>query len=138
MTIEPRGLRNNNPGNLNFAHQTGAVLEYGMAHPRFARFQTMDDGVEALCQQLQLYFQRHINTVAGIICKWAPPTENYTSAYSAYVAQQMAVDPNLVLQGTPAQAARLALAIIHLENGKQPFTYAHVLAAAEKVWGHTA
>lgn len=43
----PRGIRNNNPGNLNFAGQRGASLEGGPGG-RFATFDTMDEGVAAL------------------------------------------------------------------------------------------
>ncbi|MFT8334720.1 MAG: structural protein [Acetobacter orientalis] len=133
MSTLPRGLRNNNPGNLNFAHQLGAVIETGVSNPRFARFPTMDDGVKALCHQLVLYFGRGINTVAKIVGQWAPPQENITSAYIAYVSQQMNVQPNTPLCCIAENLANLALAISHLENGQQPFTYSHILPLAKEV-----
>ena len=42
----PRGIRNNNPGNLNFAGQAGATKEGG-PNGRFAVFGSMQEGVAA-------------------------------------------------------------------------------------------
>lgn len=133
MTTEPRGIRNNNPGNLNFANQEGAVLEPRTAFvrsPRFAKFQTMDAGIVALLKQLKLYFSRGIDTVASIIGKWAPPTENVTSAYISYVAQSMRVGKDEPLHDGANNLAELAIAIMHLENGRAVSSYTHVYQLA--------
>lgn len=126
-----RGLRNNNPGNIDFAHQAGAVPEpitAGVPKPRFAKFPTMRDGISALAFQLWLYFSRGINTTQAIIGKWAPPTENYTHAYTLYVAKNMGVSPTQKLECTPEVLTHLVMAISHFENGANlPFTEATVL-----------
>lgn len=128
----PRGLRNNNPGNINFANQTGAVLEPvspTVPHPRFAKFDTLDDGIRALIFQLRLYFDRGINTVTEIISKWAPPTENFTQNYIASVATSMDVSPSAVLDPTNEVLAGLVMAISCMENGHDlPFNKDHVLS----------
>ena len=85
-----RGMRNNNPGNLNFAGQAGATKEGG-PNGRFARFGSMDEGVAALARQLQLYAGRGIDTVRGIIGKYAPPGENNTEAYVGSIMKRMGV-----------------------------------------------
>lgn len=129
----PRGIRNNNPGNLNFANQPGAVLEPRTAYicnPRFAKFQTMDEGIVALLKQLKLYFSRGVDTVASIISRWAPPTENVTSAYISYVARSMGVDKDERLSYEPHNLAELAVAIMHLENGQAVSSYTHVYQLA--------
>lgn len=128
----PRGIRNNNPGNLNFVGQAGAVLETDVpvADRRFAKFPTMDKGILALINQLRLYFERGTNTVQSIISKWAPPTENNTQAYIVYVARHMDVLPNTVLTPTAPILALLADAIIHLENGQQPVSGNQLLSLA--------
>lgn len=133
MPNTPRGIRNNNPGNLNFANQPGAVLEPKtilVRNPRFAKFHTMDDGITALLKQLKLYFSRDIYTVSAIISKWAPPTENVTSAYISYVAQSMRVGKDDALSDSAPNLAELALAIMHLENGQAVATYNHVYQLA--------
>ena len=78
--MEVRGIRNNNPGNLNYVGQAGTHLEKGV-HPRFAVFATPEAGLMALRGQLLRYNQRDgLDTAKGIISKWAPPTENDTPA----------------------------------------------------------
>ncbi|MCX5618826.1 MULTISPECIES: structural protein P5 [Bombella] len=118
----PRGIRNNNPGNLNFAHQPGAVLEPG-PNARFARFPTPEAGLEALRDQLARYILRdHIDTVTGIISKWAPPTENDTSSYIEGVSHSLGVEPDETLgQPTPRLLSGLMNAIIRFENGQNPY-----------------
>ena len=118
----PRGIRNNNPGNLNFAGQKGAVLEPG-PNARFARFPTPEAGLEALRNQLCRYIVRDgIDTVAGIIGKWAPPCENDTAAYIRSVARSLNVTSDAKLgPPTPALLAKLMNAIIRFENGQNPY-----------------
>ncbi|WP_346827300.1 hypothetical protein [Serratia inhibens] len=67
----PRGIRNNNPGNLNYARQKGAEKEGG-PNGRFAVFNDMTTGVAALYKQIQLYFQRGTDTISEIVNKYAP------------------------------------------------------------------
>lgn len=118
----PHGIRNNNPGNLNFAHQTGAVLEPG-PNARFARFPTQEAGLAALRDQLLLYNRRDgLDTVAGIISKWAPPTENNTTSYIRGVAHALGVRPfQAIGPFTPSVLAGLMNAIIQFENGQNPY-----------------
>lgn len=85
-----RGLRNMNPGNLDFRHQEGAELEQH-ATPRFARFKTMEDGISAFARQMQLYASRGQDTVRSIISKYAPPNENNTVAYMNGLAKSLGV-----------------------------------------------
>lgn len=130
--VLPRGIRNNNPGNIDYVGQKGAVLEDSVPakQRRFAKFATMEEGVEALYHQLRLYFKRGTNTVAAIIGKWAPPTENNTRAYITYVAKSLRTAPSEPLSPTPEILAGLANAIIHLENGQQPVSEVTLLALA--------
>lgn len=71
----PRGIRNNNPGNLNYARQKGAEKEGG-PNGRFAVFSDMTSGVSALYKQIQLYFQRGTDTISEIVNKYAPASDN--------------------------------------------------------------
>ena len=121
-TLPPRGIRNNNPGNLNFAHQKGAVLEPG-PNARFARFPTPEAGLAALRDQLRLYIVRDgIDTVTGIISKWAPPNENATASYIRAVCRFMCVGPDAKLgPPTPKLLTSLMNAIIRFENGQNPY-----------------
>lgn len=83
----PRGIRNNNPGNLNFAGQSGATLETGPGG-RFAVFQSMRDGVSALRRQIGLYLGRGVNTIRSIISKYAPSSDgNDENSYVNFLSK---------------------------------------------------
>jgi hypothetical protein len=107
----PRGIRNNNPGNLNFAGQTGASLEDG-PNARFAKFQTMAQGIAALASQLQRYAAQGVDTVASIISKYAPPNENNTGAYIKTVSKRLGVNPGDHLNLQNIEQLRLMIAAI--------------------------
>ncbi|MBP3863322.1 MAG: hypothetical protein J6F32_02370 [Pseudomonas sp.] len=85
-----RAERNNNPGNLNFVGQAGAVLEDGKK-ARFAKFGSTAEGVSALAKQLQRYGERGLDTVSKIINKYAPSSENDTKAYVEALSKRLGV-----------------------------------------------
>lgn len=85
-----RAERNNNPGNLNFAGQSGATLEDG-SNARFAKFGSTAEGVSALAKQLQRYGERGLDTISKIINKYAPSSENDTQAYIDALAKRLGV-----------------------------------------------
>lgn len=85
-----RAERNNNPGNLNYAGQTGAVLEEG-SNARFAKFGSTAEGVSALAKQIQRYGERGLDTVSKIINKYAPSSENDTKAYIEALSKRLGV-----------------------------------------------
>ena len=132
-----RGIRNNNPGNLNFAGQAGASRENGKG--RFAAFNTPEEGIGALSKQLDLHFNgtsakakeagRPLRSVKDIVEAWAPPNENNTAKYIADVAKQLGVSPtaNLNLKD-PATKTALMKAIVVKENGGNPYTDAQYAA----------
>ncbi|WP_129551810.1 hypothetical protein [Komagataeibacter xylinus] len=114
----PRGIRNNNPGNLQYEGQAGAHMETGTNRPRYAAFPTMDAGIQALQKQLVLYNNRGLNSVASILPKYAPATENDTDGYIASLSRQMHVAPNTPLDLTnPAVQRQMIYGISNVENG---------------------
>ncbi len=118
-----RGIRNNNPGNLNFANQAGATKESG-PNGRFAVFGTMAEGIAALYRQLQIYFKRGINTISSIVKTYAPSADgNNVSAYMSYLSKAMGKGINEVISGTDMDAVtRLMKGIANYENGAEYFT----------------
>ncbi len=118
--LTPRGIRNNNPGNLNFAKQDGATLEAG-ANGRFAVFKTMSDGVSALADQLARYNAKGINTIEAIIEKYAPKKDgNNTAAYIKNLSKSLGISPKdtIDLMKHPEMMEKLMQGIIQIENGK--------------------
>lgn len=114
----PRGIRNNNPGNLDYVGQPGAHLETGVPCPRFAVFPTMADGIRALRDQLLRYGERGLSTVRAIISVYAPASENPTGAYIYALCSHMGVQPDTVLDlRDPATMQALIAGIATMENG---------------------
>ncbi|MFY2835820.1 LPD38 domain-containing protein [Achromobacter xylosoxidans] len=125
----PRGIRNNNPGNI----QKGAGFagEVEGNDPRFATFATPEDGIRAIGMNLLTYQRQHgLDTVLGILNRWAPPSENDTGAYVGQVARALGVEPNQQLDlSDPATLTGLTAAIIRHENAMQPYNAAQLEAA---------
>lgn len=113
----PRGIRNNNPGNIEDGAFARSLPGYAGSDGRFARFDTPDAGVEAKARLLNSYIERGFNTPASIINRWAPPSDNNpTDRYAQYVASRVGVgvsDP-VTLDHIPL----LAQAIGEFENGQ--------------------
>lgn len=116
----PRGIRNNNPGNLNYAGQEGATLEPG-AGGRFARFNTMAEGVTALGRQLRLYASRGNDTIEGIINKYAPGSDhNNVAKYIATMVASTGFGARQHLNfNDPATVAAMERGVITMENGRR-------------------
>ncbi|WP_312387852.1 hypothetical protein [Atlantibacter hermannii] len=113
-----RGLRNNNPGNLNYVGQAGATKEGG-PNGRFAVFETMQQGIAALYKQLQLYFSRGKDTIREIINTYAPSSENDTGAYVSAIAKKLGKGADEILNSSDTETIfNLMRGIIDHENGQ--------------------
>jgi hypothetical protein len=120
---QPRGLRNNNPGNIESGKFAATVQGFQGSDGRFAQYATPEQGIQAADKLLTTYAARGLNTVEGIVNRWAPPTENNTGAYVAQVAKELGVDPSAPLDmNNPAVRQRLIAAKIRVENGRQPYS----------------
>lgn len=128
----PRGIRNNNPGNLNYVGQAGATKEGG-ENGRFAVFESMKDGISALHRQLQLYFSRGVNTVEKIVNKYAPADDNNNVA--AYIRQLAGATGKSADEKIDADdqetVFKLIRGIINHENGKGYVTDQDILSGIQ-------
>lgn len=138
----PRGIRNNNPGNIMRTDRPwqGEVLGND---PRYASFETPEAGIRAMARTLTSYGEKYgLNTVQGIIARWAPSSENDTGAYIRAVAKRLNTDPQQPLNlKDPATMGNLVRAIIQHENGAQPYSdeqIARGIAAAGNAEGQPA
>nr|WP_246769583.1 hypothetical protein [Escherichia sp. E2593] len=118
-----RGIRNNNPGNLEYSKSNPWVGQNG-DDGRFAKFETPEHGIRALGRNLLSYQRQGIDTVNDIINRWAPPGDNNdTSAYVKAVCAQLGVHPDQQIDASnPDTLSALCSAIIKHENGDQPYT----------------
>jgi hypothetical protein len=125
--IPTRGERNNNPGNID----RNNIKWKGMSpdqsgDPRFVVFTDAVWGIRALARNLLSYSTLYpegtpgdIDTVREIVNRWAPPTENNTSAYVSHVCKIVGVGPDEQIQiDDPEVMLRLVRGIIKHENGR--------------------
>lgn len=135
-----RSVRNNNPWNLNYAHQAGAVLEPdpGRNEPRrFAKFETPQAGMVAAERQLMMYYNgesraarhRPLRTLEEIISVASPREDrNDTSGMITQASKELNVRPDEPLNLTdPAFRARVLAALFNQE-GNNPWSAAQVEA----------
>lgn len=124
----PRGIRNNNPGNIEKG--VGFQGEVQGNDSRFATFDSPESGIRGLARNLLTYQNRYgLNTVDAIINRWAPGNENNTGAYVSAVARAMGVAANDSLDlHNPDTLEKLTTAIIQHENGMQPYGPEHIRA----------
>lgn len=115
----PRGIRNNNPGNIEDGGFARSVPGYKGSDGRFAVYDTPEAGNAAQTKLLQSYGKRGVNTVEGIVNRWAPPKENDTGAYVRFVAQKAGLDPRAPIDmNDPAVVSRVQAAMAEHENGR--------------------
>lgn len=119
----PRGLRNNNPGNI-MTLPSGHMWDgqTGVDPEGYAVFGTPEAGMKAAATNLNTYATRHaIDTVAGVVNRWAPASAgNNTGNYATYIAQRMGVAPDQKLNMSDPRVQHGILGgIFSFENGPQ-------------------
>ncbi len=114
-----RGIRNNNPGNIRKSAEQWQGLAQDQTDPAFFRFVSMPYGIRAMVKILRKYSASYgLDTVQGIINRWAPPSENDTGAYQRAVASNIGTTTTAHLSlDDPETMFRLVRAIISHENG---------------------
>lgn len=111
-----RGIRNNNPGNLRFAGQRGAIPD----SDGFAVFPDKSAGIAALDRQLSLYMSRGMNSIEDIISTYAPQNENDTEEYIKFVSNRTGIDRRQKLDPNDVvSTSKIIRSIIDMEQGKQ-------------------
>lgn len=116
LPFMPRGIRNNNPGNIRWDGSTQWQGMTGQDDKGFIIFSSMAYGIRAMSKVLDSYARRGVNTVESVIATWAPAIENNVEAYVRSVEQQTGLSRHKVL--TAADRPALVAAIIKHENGK--------------------
>ena len=122
-TSLPRGIRNNNPGNLRASGDAwkGAT---GKDSGDYLQFETPEMGLRAMAINLKNQQAKHgLNTVQDIITKYAPPEDNNpTDKYIITVANALGVKPDEKINLQDPETLAVAMdAMIKVENGQQPY-----------------
>ena len=150
-----RGIRNNNPGNLQYRNQPGAKLEVlppgSTGKPRFAHYNTQAEGLYGMAAQLQRNIAGlnkmakgpdgkpagKMNTISSLMYSYAPPSENDTKKYIAFVSKETGLGPHdLIDPKDPRVMASLMRAMIIKENGSCPYSAAQLNEAVTRSMGY--
>lgn len=137
-TTVPRGIRNNNPGNI----EIGSPWQ-GLAAPeemtpeqrkenRFCVFVAPKWGIRAIARVLITYQDKRkandgsrIDTLREFIERWAPASENDVNSYVRSIRKRMGLsedDPVAIPDITDYEIMRnMVIGIIWHENGMQPY-----------------
>jgi hypothetical protein len=119
--MTPRGIRNNNPGNIELGRDQWQGLAPEQSDGRFAQFQSPEYGIRAMGKTLKTYQDKYgLTTPEQMISRWAPPNENDTNAYIQSVAKQAGIDPKKPID-LSKDGSKLMVAMIQHENGIQPY-----------------
>lgn len=139
----PRGLRNNNPGNLiktSIAWQ-GKIPHNQNTDARFEQFYELRYGIRAMMLDIINDFStKGKKTISALIHEYAPAFENNTTGYINAVAAGMGITASTVIEKlTRPILLGLAREIINVENGaiaKTKIT-AEDIAAGYAILGRT-
>ena len=121
MARYPRGLRNCNPGNI---RRSGTVYKgevLNSTDTAFKQFRDMAHGYRAVFVLLHYYKARYgLNTIRGMINRYAPSVENNTSAYIKAVSDAVGITPDTPVDVLDANTmVPIVCAISKVENGVQ-------------------
>lgn len=130
-TKQPRGIRNNNPGNIRRNGDPWQGLAKDQTDREFFTFQSAIYGIRALARLLITYQDKYgLCTIEGIITRWAPAVENNTTAYIQSVARRTGFSALFALDMHCFDHLKpIVEAIIQHENGQQPYSDAEITKA---------
>lgn len=128
---KPRGLRNNNPGNIrqSSVRYSGEVPQ--SIDAAFKQFESIEYGYRAMFVLIYTYQRKYgLNTIADIIARYAPATENHTQKYIDAVSDWSGVSPTSHITTTNGDIMiPVVAAMSRVENGEEA-----VMAEVEKGW----
>lgn len=130
----PRGIRNNNPGNIKNDGTAWQGLAASQTDPVFYQFTAASWGIRAIAHIFRSKQARGLVTPNQMISGpggWAPSTvDNNPESYANAVAQALGVGPDDAVDlSAPTAMQALVTEIIQFENGQQPYAADYIAAA---------
>ena len=132
----PRGLRNNNPGNL---VRTGISWQGKVAHaqnsdPQFEQFTSLAYGLRAMMIDIAGDIAEGTNTLTALVNEYAPPSENNTNSYVNFVSQATGILPDVQIPMSKTIFLALIKAKVMMENGTNAANQYISNADYEEAW----
>ena len=118
----PRGIRNHNPLNIRRSKDQWKGMAEVQNDRAFVQFKSLEYGWRAAFYLLtRTYYHKYrLYTIRGIISRWAPSSENDTSAYIANVSRLTGIDPDEPIgipSDKPSRWMAVGVAMAIQENG---------------------
>jgi hypothetical protein len=127
----PRGLRNNNPGNLvqTSIPWQGKIPLSQNTDSRFEQFYELRYGIRAKMRDIITDYKKGLTSVTAIINEYAPSFENNTAAYINTVANMIGFLPSAIMPAlTEDLLVKIAKALNYVENGA---AYSHYVTDSD-------
>ena len=119
----PRGLRNNNPGNIRINNDEFEGEVRPSQDTSFKQFKTPAYGYRAVFVIMAAYLSKGYNTIEKIIGRWAPANENPTDKYISTVCSRTGIARDKELTAlSGSDYLKIVAAISYVENGIPPVT----------------
>jgi len=130
-TENPRGIRNNNPLNIEQGDNAwDGLSDDQSADVRFAVFDTAEEGIRAAARTLSTYQNKHgLKTVHDMISRWSPIKDKgnvdasgkeNTTSYINNVSKAVGVSKNSMVKiGNNTKTKAMLKAMIKQENGSK-------------------
>lgn len=117
--LKPRGLRNANPLNIRISTDKFLGEIQPSTDKQFKQFKSNAYGYRAGFRILLTYITRYrINTLRGMLHRFAPMSENATDKYIETVSKRASVDPDEVIRTVDKEMLiRIVAAMSYVENG---------------------
>jgi len=113
---QPRGIRNNNPGNILLTSELweGKLPRDQNTDGKFEQFKSYAYGVRAMIVLIKNYFEQYkLNNLEQIVYRWNPGNPNYVT----YVAARSGIPKDQKLTASKDTIKKLVTAIADFENG---------------------
>lgn len=126
----PRGIRNNNPGNIRVGDpwlglaEPAEMTDFQRSETAFCVFKEPEWGLRAMAVLLRNYQIKHdLRTIRQMIARWAPASDNNdTNGYATFVARKLNRSPDDAVDVLTAKdLIPMMSAMVQRENGMAPY-----------------
>jgi hypothetical protein len=120
MQILDNFVRNNNPFNIRYSNRRDWEGKIEPCDRGFERFSRLDYGIKAGFELLQIYYESWgLTTIESIFYRYAPPHENNTDQYIAYLSRMLNYPKNKAIPIYDKEfMINLTYFLIKMETGK--------------------
>lgn len=117
----PRGMKNNNPGNIRITADNwkGKLSVSENTDKAFEQFTEYRYGIRAMIRTLDSYYKkRGLTSIMQIVYRWAPPGDNNDSmTYARTVSDKTGLAIDRTITWNKINIAKLVIAMAAVENG---------------------